>query len=88
LQGFDAATIPEAVSGGDDDLAAGVAGLEIADRCGDSVQRVGSVDDGRDLPGFDGSFRGVEIVLVAARKSWGNALGHDNFTPIARYVLM
>lgn len=40
-------------SHGDDDLAAGVAFLEISDRSGNLSQAVASIDDGHELAGFD-----------------------------------
>src|SRR3979490_3393537 len=61
-------------SDGDDYLRAGVMALQILDRRGGLAQRVRSIYDRRDLPGFDKLDHGDEAVFAALRHEWHQLL--------------
>ena len=51
-------------SHGDDDFSSGVASSQIPDSLGNLAQRVGPVDDRRDLPSFNKLLQEVQILLA------------------------
>ena len=57
---------------------AGVATCDMIDRLGGLAERVGAVDDRRDLPGFDQVLQGDQVVVVLRLDGWARLLAHDH----------
>src|SRR5215472_8286947 len=64
-------------SHGDDDLPLGVACFEVADGLGDLAQRVGPVDDRRDLRLSQQPAEKHQVVFAVASQEWHHFLAHE-----------
>ena len=64
-------------SHGDNDLPASVALREIPERLGDLGQRVGFIDDRRDLSGLEEFVHEEQVLVVWLRNKRSQALAHE-----------
>lgn len=63
-------------SHGDDDLPPGVSFFEVADSLSNLAQRIGPVDDRRDLPGLEKLAQDGQIALALVRQEGNHPLAH------------
>ena len=67
-------------SHGDDDLSASASRVQIADGVRDLAQRIGPVDDRRDLAGFDELCQDLQVAWLRAPRTIGQPLAHERVT--------
>src|SRR6267378_1089562 len=71
------ANAPNPASNGDDDLSPRVPLFDVPDGLGGVLQRIGSVDDGRDLPGFKQLLQKDQVFLLELRDEETEPLAHE-----------